>query len=98
MQVLDFLFSRPAIVRVHEVEHRTRECLLLRVAEAQLERRIDSSEVTVETGDHDQIGRKGEQSVYLGLGLRSSRRIELGHARESNDHKASRKDDPRKSG
>src|SRR5439155_6207080 len=97
MQVSDLLFRPPAIVRVYEVEQRTRECLLLRVAEARFERRIDTSEVIVETGDHDQIGREGEQSVDLGLGPRAARRVDLGNARESDDHETTRKDDPRKS-
>ena len=81
--------------RMHEVDVRAREELLLRVAENLLGGRVHAREPSVEVGDRDQVLRQGEDAVELLLRSGSSRRVEPERTAEGDDEEAAGEDDPR---
>jgi hypothetical protein len=64
------LARRLHVVRMSDVEDRPREELGLRITERALERRVHALEVAVEADDAQQVDRKIEELLQLGLGLR----------------------------
>src|SRR5262249_2945494 len=83
-----------AVIRVDEVEVRSLEQLVSRVAEDLLRGRVQPGEAPLEVGHRDQVGREVEDAVELVLRPRSSRRVEPERRREAGKTEAASQDDP----